>query len=278
MHPIIYDTTETDETSWWGTLARSYGVTYTGPDTSVPTGTLSYGYRTLGLALVDHFASDRVGGLAALHERKDRYSGLKGLQLDPAFAALHDAGGGLPPAVGVDVLVDWADATVAWSDPVATGLELDRSYSLSLNDEFYDENISWRTTPWAPQERPGGGPMIEPMWRAVSRYDWFLDSSRAAGNTAFPTVEDLELIGDEQAPFAATLTPGCDVRTVTEGTAVGFFSFAAVEDKPTGLADVVWGFDPTRFEPTAMSQALRWVLGQHFGLPLAARSAQEVSR
>ncbi len=36
--------------------------------------------------------------------------------------------------------------------------------------------------------------------------------------------------------------------------------------KPGGIPDVVWGFDPTLFDLADMGRALRWVLGEHFGL------------
>ena len=38
--------------------------------------------------------------------------------------------------------------------------------------------------------------------------------------------------------------------------------------KPTGLGDVYWGFDPYRFDNAQMTEAIRWVLREHFGLAM----------
>lgn len=273
LFPVIYDCIEGNITDWWGTLARSYGLRNDGPQQYVVRGLESYGYRTLGLALVDPFASNTEALLDDLPcTRRDSYVGTKRLTLDPAFAALHDPAGTLPVEVGPDPLIDWADGVAGIPDPASV-------YVFTAHEEFYDVNVSGRTTVWASQERPGGGPMIEPMWRNVSRWDWILDAHRAAGNNDFPTQDDIDLaqLGCEEVTFDGVLLPGGDVRTLTGGVPTGFFSFATVESKPTGRADVVWGFDPTRFDPDAMGRTVRWVLGEHFGLPVAP-AAREVSR
>jgi hypothetical protein len=39
-------------------------------------------------------------------------------------------------------------------------------------------------------------------------------------------------------------------------------------DKPNQRGDVVWGFDPYRFNNDHMRAAVRWVLGEYFGLTM----------
>ena len=49
---------------------------------------------------------------------------------------------------------------------------------------------------------------------------------------------------------------------------MGFLTTKSIEGKPLARADVVWGFDPHRFDHARMGDAIRWVLGDHFDLEL----------
>ena len=51
----------------------------------------------------------------------------------------------------------------------------------------------------------------------------------------------------------------------TNGLNYGFMSYKNVADKPSGKADVYWGFDPYRFDHVETKKAIRWVL-EYFGL------------
>jgi len=44
-------------------------------------------------------------------------------------------------------------------------------------------------------------------------------------------------------------------------------SYKMVEDKPSGKADVYWGFDPYRFDQNETKKAVRWVL-DYFGMQI----------
>ena len=50
---------------------------------------------------------------------------------------------------------------------------------------------------------------------------------------------------------------------------IGFFVHKTKYEKPSQKADVVWGFDPYRFDSVQVRQAIRWVLGEHFGLAMS---------
>jgi hypothetical protein len=52
----------------------------------------------------------------------------------------------------------------------------------------------------------------------------------------------------------------------TSDQVTGFVTRKHLAQKPSGAGDVVLGFDPYRFDHEAMAGALRWVLGEHFGL------------
>ena len=58
-------------------------------------------------------------------------------------------------------------------------------YIFSLNDEYYDYNETARRILWSPQTMPDGTPAIEPMWRAMPRYDWILEKHLANGDDNF---------------------------------------------------------------------------------------------
>lgn len=49
----------------------------------------------------------------------------------------------------------------------------------------------------------------------------------------------------------------------------GFVTRKHLENKPSGVGDVVLGFDPYRFDHASMRAAIRWVLGEHFGLSMS---------
>jgi subtilisin-like proprotein convertase family protein len=54
----------------------------------------------------------------------------------------------------------------------------------------------------------------------------------------------------------------------TNNLVVGLLSHKTAQQKPSQVGDVLWGFDPYRFNHTQMTEAIRWVLGEHFNLPM----------
>ena len=54
---------------------------------------------------------------------------------------------------------------------------------------------------------------------------------------------------------------------LTNGQTYGYLSYKMVDDKPSGKADVYWGFDPYRFDNQDTKRAISWVM-EYFGLEL----------
>jgi hypothetical protein len=219
-----------------------------------------YPALTSGLSLIDQMAPPAYAicgssGPGRLH-RKSACVGMKGVLLDAAFA---DAYMGGVPAFADTILteptIDWPDQDPAYPDEL-------QSFTWG-NDEFYDANISLCAIEWTPQDC-AGEPCVEPMFRAYSRLDWNRDRHAVAGDDEWPlpyfTLTELEdLCGDLALDPSST-------GTLTNGTPVGFFNNKTRPNKPSGKADVVWGFDPYRFDHARIAEAVRWVLGEHFGL------------
>ena len=47
-------------------------------------------------------------------------------------------------------------------------------------------------------------------------------------------------------------------RSYNDGVPMGVFSYMATPTKPSGLADVLWGFDPAMFDHEKMKDAVLW--------------------
>jgi subtilisin-like proprotein convertase family protein len=61
---------------------------------------------------------------------------------------------------------------------------------------------------------------------------------------------------------------GDNRSALTDNVAVGMLSYKTAPEKPNQTGDILWGFDPYRYEHDQMVEAIRWVLGEHFGLPM----------
>ncbi len=157
-------------------------------------------------------------------------------------------------------------STIDHADVNAIGIpDIETLYVFGGIDEFYDTNVTTRTTPWSPQELEDGSPAIEPMWRAYTRYDWIRDQHHAAGNTDYP---DPGVDGDMSLICGSWSIDPATERTRLDGVPLGVFSYKATDTNPSGKADVLWGFDPSRMDHDSMIQAIHWVLDEHFGLEL----------
>ncbi len=231
------------------------------PDGSeVGIGTLYHPYRSMGLAVIDAmnaYAYYLWGGIWGGGLRRQDCVGLKGLIPDPDFAAVHPGfAGALPETILTDPEIDWRDLDPEYRDHL-------EHYIKWGYDEFYDTDIAEHDTPWSPQDCDGQ-PCVEPMFRSVSRYDWVAELHAAAGDPDWPgsvfTPAELEDVCGSR-----TFAPGAD-RSLTSGLPVGFLSHKLEAEKPSQKGDVLWGFDPYRFDHAAARQAIQWVLGEHFGL------------
>jgi subtilisin-like proprotein convertase family protein len=52
----------------------------------------------------------------------------------------------------------------------------------------------------------------------------------------------------------------------TNDLVVGLLSYKTAPEKPSQVGDILWGFDPYRYNHVQMTQVIRWVLGEHFNL------------
>ena len=189
--------------------------------------------------------------------RRSNCAGLKAVILDPVFKAQHIDLGAMPDTIYTWRTLDYVDYPQLPAFP-----DLSKSFLWNL-DEFYDTNITSRPTAVVPQVRSDGELMIEPMFRYHARYDWIDDVYARRGVPQWPagylTAEDLQR-------YCGRYILGLGGRTKVAGAPVGFLSHASTAAKPGGRADILWGFDPSRFDRTGITKAIRWVLGEQFGL------------
>jgi hypothetical protein len=263
MLPIVFDTPEHVLSVGGQLFYVGFGTIELPDGSELALGPTRYPYAALGLAVIDHVTPKyniygQVGtGSVGNGARNAACVGVKGLLLDPDFAAAHALGGVLADTIYTEALIDWKDLEPAYVDSL-------RPYGWS-GEEFYDADIVGRPTSWSPQVCDAV-PCVEPMFRLYSRYDWVDDLHAAAGDPDWPatiyTPEQLQTVCGQHALSDVT------GHTLTTGRTLGFLSHKTVDTKPSGVADVVWGFDPYRFDRAQMKQALRWVLGQHFGLQM----------
>ena len=265
LQPIIYDSSEPEVECQTWTLPISFGD-YSQPDgTVVPLGRMLHPYRSLGLSVVDLAGAGTWYGLDDPYDvcmtgesaRRRRCVGTKAVTLDPEFRDAHGTGNRIPEEISIWDTIDWRDAQFEIPP-------LDQVYYFGIYDEFYDTNITARPTAWSPQVRPDGGPMIEPMWRLKTRYDWILERHLVNGDDDYPEFDPVDECG--LAVFPAGVGYGSPARTLLDGAPIGVFSYATVETKPSGIPDVIWGFDPMCLDHDDMKSAILWVLGDHFGL------------
>jgi hypothetical protein len=223
----------------------------------------TYPWRWNGLTAIDQMSPPGYqicgGGPVGAQDRRRECVGTKGVRLDPDFTDRYMAGSAaFEDTILTEPLIDWRDADALYVDDLQT-------FPFGGSDEFYDTNISPCEFAVTPQDCDGE-PCAEPMFRAYSRLDWNRDRHQAQGDDAWPipyfTPEELQDICGDLA------LDGSSEATLTDGVPVGFFAHKTESTKPSGRADVVWGFDPYRFDHAAMTEAVRWVLGEHFGLDL----------
>jgi hypothetical protein len=254
MIPWVFDTDELN--------LECGGNLYTvGFGTEVRRGLLRYPYRAMGIAMLDQVTPRyNVYGQCGLGStgntaRNPACVGVKALLLDADFKADHVLGGVFPDTIFTETTIDWKDTAEAYRDSL-------QSYSWG-NDEFYDGNITDRATAWSPQDCDGS-PCLEPMFHIYSRFDWVDDLHTTAGDPDWPhNIFDVPELASRCGIHA--LDGSYDNSLTTDHT-LGFVSHKYDATKPSGVGDVMWGFDPYRFGHDEITGAIHWVLGEHFGL------------
>lgn len=279
MAPVIFDTEEEFLLFQNNNYALGFGWRRTPEGTLTLIGKERYPYLVWGIDAIDapstpFYVWPGVPGNGQL-ARKPSCVGLKAIVLDPAFKATYVDPGALADTIYGARNIDWRDYTPA---PTPTNpyppFGLDVTFAWGL-DEIYDTNITQRTTAINRQRMPDGRLAAEPMWRQYSRFDWVDDTHRLRGDPYWPffypdgttplyTPQQLQTVCGR---YALNLQN----RAVTGGAVVGLVSNKFVNTKPGGHPDVLWGFDPYRFDKVKIKQAIRWVLREEFGMTLSGR-------
>ncbi len=188
----------------------------------------------MGIGMLNHMvppkfwrAANVCGNGGFDHTR--RCGGTKAIVVDADFKNSHLSGVEFPDTIYTWSVIDWADGNGIIPN-------VNTNFDFGGSDEYYDVNVTSRTTNWSPQLLRTGAPAIEPMWRAYTRYDWILDQHLAQGASDFPG----ELNMSTQAYCGIWGLDNNTGRSRNDGVPVGILSYQTAETKPSGLADILW--------------------------------------
>jgi subtilisin-like proprotein convertase family protein len=280
--PIVF---QSHEGSDIGGIEDGYGVGLgrrTLPDGTIEwIGESRYPYVTWGISLIDQVspsASSVIYGSAPIVQvrvgRKPTCVGVKGLTLDPDFMGRHmPAGAPFSPTIFTEQLIDH-------QDPSGYPPSYDNLTGGSYNwgeEEFYDERIVERATPWQRQvceNSPLPGQLcLEPMFHAVARFDWIkAQHARKPDTYTTATNQAINITDNSPAgiviPVVATPTPGVkehglidDLRVrvqLTHPVSISQFRIELVspagtvvvlKEAGTGSGTSLTGWYPTDFTP-----------------------------
>jgi len=282
MFPIILDSTEEYYQYLTNRYALGSGTRLLPDGTSEMIGKTRYPYSVWGVDAIDEpshswYVYPGVPGTGSF-ARKSNCAGMKGLLLDPVFKAAHLDPGAVEDTILTARVIDYKDYPARPNYP-----NLRTSFVWGL-DEFYDRDVAGRLSPIVPVLLPDGRPAVEPMFRLLSRYEWIRSLHVARGDTRWPLHSTSGFTYDmfDSDALRATCSSGLPSTNGVlfdlsdppgvrlEGSMVGLLSHKSELAKPTRGGDVLWGFDPSRFDQTKIRKAIRWVLGQEFGLRLLA--------
>lgn len=285
--PVVFESREGNPTTGMAAAGPGGGVQVRrafgrrdNPDGTVEyVGPTRYPFRTLGISVLDLMTSDtyyefNIGQKLDLR-RKTGCVSMKGIVVDPDFKADYFPGGAVfPDTIWTDPAIDWRDQTHL-PQPGEVDI-LARSLGAQWGqDEFYNAVIVDRSTPWTEQEGPAwgcDGPCLEPMFRSLARFDWV----RLRRQQVDP--DDTWPVGYYDGAGQPSLSVLCGTNALkvggvsakTNDQVVGFIAQKTRTFKPNPVGDVVFGFDPYRFDNQHMTRVIQWVLGTHFGLTMLA--------
>jgi hypothetical protein len=275
MLPIIFDSTVEDYSLGDNTYVVGFGENELYDGTKYYRGPKMYPYATAGITALDWASPQGIKYIygrsaTASTERNDKCSGLKQLKLVNNFKAEHLIGAGvIADTIGTNPLIDWRDIVPT------TPMNLNTRFPFP-GDEFVNDKISDRPTALILQNCDEGydGLCIEPMFSGIARMDWMREKMWEDGDTQWPaSTMDADSLRNVCGEMALTtylddngvLHPLASARSTNK--TYGWLSYKTVENKPSGKADVYWGFDPFRFETVESQKAIMWVL-EYFGLPV----------
>jgi len=273
--PVVFESRETAPGRYGYTqvnnvtVRRAFGERDLPDGTTIQVGPTRYPYAVAGVSVQDIMSPSATyyeynNGLLVSSRRQSGCVGLKAVVLDPAFKNNYMPGGGVfPDTIFTDPLIGWRDMQAD-----TDGYRLGRQYPWG-GDEFYNADIIARGTPFTIQQCDGVD-CVEPMFRSIARYNWVRDE-RLAANPSDPWP-----VGYFDGQGQPTLASICGTRALTldrtsaltHNRIVGFVARKTAPNKPSQVGDVVLGFDPYRFDNAQMTQVIRWVLDEHFGLTM----------
>jgi len=279
--PIVFESREGNAATGYESVRdtdvrRAFGYRELPNGDLVQVGLSRFPFSTMGVSVVD-LTSPTASyfefgtGLLVSNRRTKACVALKGLEIDPDFKAQYMPGG--------DVFDDqiWTSSTIDWADDYAPQDQdvLEYNYTWGF-DEFYNADVVGRGTGWTEQEGAEWGCpeglCVEPMFRSISRYNWVRQMRQEADPT--DTWPD-GYYGDDGQPQLNDLCGDRSLKpdrysAITHDQTVGFIANKPAANKPSQKGDVVFGFDPYRFDDAQMNKVIRWVLGEHFGLSMTA--------
>ncbi len=275
MVPIIFDSTVDEFSIGDDTYVTGFGEGKNFDGSTYFKGPRMYPYATAGISALDWstpMGNKYIYGRAlfGVHGRDARCSSIKEFKLVDAFKTEHFIGSGvIADTLGTNPLIDWRD--------LGPSEDLDLlTTSPFVGDEFVNDKLADSPMPLVLQDCAGGvdGYCIEPMYSGIARMDWMREKKWEDGDSQWPTssldVDSLKTICGDVALTTylddnGALHPFASAKTT--GRTFGWLSYKNVLQKPSGKADVYWGFDPYRLEVVESQKAIMWVL-QYFGLPV----------
>ncbi len=263
MLPVIYGSAEGNTYGWTFENNEQIRVGFGADQLGDPAHLQMHGYRNLGLAAFDVMSPNATyytpDGWLLRTRRQNTCAAQKGLTLDADFVANHMPGGAaFADTIWTEQVIDWRDQDPAVADDLAT------SYHWS-NDEFYDADVLGRDSAVVPQNCDGEA-CVEPLLRSISRFDW--NRQRHAQELGDEWPQDYYGVGDIDTGCGLDALDGDRTTSRTNDQVTAFVTHKFEDQKPSQVGDVVMGFDPYRFDNEQMKDALRWVLGEHFGLDM----------
>jgi len=227
-------------------------------------GLTRYPYQVIGVSILD-WVSPRYhiygSPLPGTDDRQPQCVGAKGLTLNQDFRSNYLPDGGIDDLIATNRTIDWRD-----DDEDYYG-NLSNPWSFG-DTEIYDSNIANRPASVSPQMCDDGNNAqilcLDPMFEVYARYDWIRDQFVAAGDTLWPAGSYGQ---DALKALCGNLSLQSDFLSArTQGRTCGFVTNKNKFLKPSNRGDVIWGFDPYRYDVDQITEAIHWVLGEHFGL------------
>lgn len=276
--PIVFESREGNDGGYQDDRRLGFGIRELPDGSTERAGLTLYPFAALGVSVVDLTSAQGyylygTRGQLLRSQRRASCVGVKGLTVDRDFSLKYST-------IGQFARTIWSEPSIDVDNPFADD-PLGVPYTWGA-DEIYNADIIGRGTPFTIQAGPEWGCgdddldlCVEPMFRSYSRFDWIkMRKLEADPNSTWPEEEGGAGYG---GPGQDSLSDVCGDRAfastgraITHNRTVAFLTNKTVAEKPSRVGDIVFGFDPYRFDHGEMAKVIRWVLGEHFGLDMGA--------